>query len=300
MDFDQSIYENRRKRKDPFVAAHRGVSRANIPCNTMAAFRIAVDQGADVVEIDITKSKDGQYFVFHPGMEPVFLDCGKYIPEMTAKEVREIPLKNQDGVPTGFRVPSLVEVFSFLKDKVYINVDKFWMDVEGITEQIRKAGVEKQVIVKSGADEESFAQVEKYAPDLMYCVMMWHKDSFSEELLKRRLNYIGAEILFDRESDEIVSDAYIRWMHEHKLLIWANSIVYNEKEVIAAGHSDDSSLTQSPDLGGGWLLKKQVDFIQTDWVWELKGYLQSIPCGCPADSSGNGLPECGWRSPKER
>lgn len=74
MDFDQSIYENRRKRKDPFVAAHRGVSRANIPCNTMAAFRIAVDQGADVVEIDITKSKDGQYFVFHPGMEPVFLD----------------------------------------------------------------------------------------------------------------------------------------------------------------------------------------------------------------------------------
>ena len=48
MDFDQSIYENRRKRKDPFVAAHRGVSRANIPCNTMAAFRIAVDQGADV------------------------------------------------------------------------------------------------------------------------------------------------------------------------------------------------------------------------------------------------------------
>ncbi|MDE6974435.1 MAG: glycerophosphodiester phosphodiesterase, partial [Lachnospiraceae bacterium] len=30
----------------------------------MAAFRIAVDQGADVVEIDITKSKDGKYFLF--------------------------------------------------------------------------------------------------------------------------------------------------------------------------------------------------------------------------------------------
>ena len=275
MDFDQSIYENRKKRKVPFVVSHRGVSRANIPCNTLAAFQIAVGQGADVVEIDVTKSKDGQYFVFHPGMEPVFLECGKYIPEMSAKEVKEIPLRNQDGVPTSYHVPTLAEAFSFLKGKAYINVDKFWTDVEGITEEIRRAGVEGQVIVKSGSDEKVITQVEKYAPDLMYCVMMWHKDNSSRELLKRRLNYIGAEILFDKESDEVISDDYVRWMHEKKLLIWANSIVYNEKEVIAAGHSDDIALTQSLDSGWGWLVKRQVDFIQTDWVDELNRYLSA-------------------------
>ena len=37
-----------------------------------------------MVEIDVTKSRDGEFFVFHPGMEQVFLNCGKYIPEMTA------------------------------------------------------------------------------------------------------------------------------------------------------------------------------------------------------------------------
>ena len=249
MDFSKTIYENRRKKPVPFLAAHRGVSRGNIPCNTLAAFRIAVSQGADVVELDVTKSRDGRHFVFHPGMEPVFLNCGKYITEMTAEEVRQIPLRNQDGVPTHYRVPALEEVFAFLKGKVYINVDKFWTDAEGIAEEIRKAGVEKQVIVKSYTDRESLAQMEKYASDFMYCAMMWHKDEMSEELLKSRLNYIGAEVLFDRESDEIISDSYIRRMHGNGLLIWANSIIYNEKEVIAAGHSDDISLTQSPELG---------------------------------------------------
>ena len=77
MDFNKSIFENRKALPRPFIAAHRGVSGANIPCNTLLAQKIAINEGADVVEIDVTKSLDGEYFCFHPGMEPVFLKCGK-------------------------------------------------------------------------------------------------------------------------------------------------------------------------------------------------------------------------------
>ena len=73
MDFSKSIFENRLAKGSPFLAAHRGVCGANIPCNTLASYQIALDMGADVVEIDITISKDGEYFAFHPGMEPVFI-----------------------------------------------------------------------------------------------------------------------------------------------------------------------------------------------------------------------------------
>lgn len=273
MDFTKTIYENRMKRKAPFLVSHRGVCCANIPCNTLAAYKIAIDQGADVVEIDVTKSKDGVFFVFHPFMEPVFLQGGKLIPDMTAEEVKNTPLLNQDSVPTHYRVPTLQEVLEFLKDKVYINVDKFWMDVEGIAAEIRKAGVEQQVIVKTPVQEEVLEQVEKYASDLMFCGIAWHKDTISEQLLKRNIHFIGMEVLFDQDSDEIISDEYIQWMHDHKLLVWANSIVYNEAEVISAGHTDDISLTESPDLGWGWLVDKKVDFIQTDWLLSLRAYL---------------------------
>ena len=64
MRFDRSIFENRHSAGRPFLAAHRGVSGANIPCNTLLSYKIAVMQGADVVELDVSKSKDGKFFVF--------------------------------------------------------------------------------------------------------------------------------------------------------------------------------------------------------------------------------------------
>ena len=241
--------------KKPLLAAHRGVCGANIPCNTLAAYAIALQQGADIIELDVSKSLDGELFAFHPGMEPVYLKCGKMISEMTAKEVREVPLLNQDEVPTHYRVPTLEDALAFLKDKAYINVDKFWTDVEGITACIRRAGVERQAIVKTYLEEDALREVEKFASDLMFMPMVRHKDESTEMLLKRNINLIGNEVLFDRETDEVISDAYIAEMHRKGLLIWANAIVYNEKDVISAGHTDDVSLTEDPDLGWGWLIR---------------------------------------------
>ena len=265
--------EIKQKKEMPFLAAHRGVCGANIPCNTLAAYEIALRQGADIIELDVSVSKDGELFAFHPGMEPVYLKCGKMISEMTAAEVREVPLLNQDEVPTHYRVPTLFEALSFLKDKVYINVDKFWTDVERITACIRRAGVEKQVIVKTSLDEDSLSAVEKFAPDLMFMPLVWHKDESTMMLLKRNINFIGNEILFDKDTDEVISEAYIADMHRKGLLIWMNAIVYNENDVISAGHTDDISLTDDPAKGWGWLMEKKADIIQTDWPLMLRQYI---------------------------
>lgn len=266
-------YQLKTNNKAPLLAAHRGVCGANIPCNTLAAYEIALRQGADIIELDVSKSKDGVLFAFHPGMEPVYLKCGKMISEMTAAEVREVPILNQDEVPTHYRVPTLFEALSFLKDRAYINVDKFWTDVEGIAACIRRAGVEKQVIVKTYLDEESLGNVEKYASDLMFMPMIWHKDESTEMLLKRNINLIGNEILFDKDTDEVISDAYIADMHRKGLLVWMNAIVYNEKDVISAGHTDDVSLTDDPAKGWGWLMEKKADIIQTDWPLMVRQYI---------------------------
>ena len=81
-------------------------------------------------------------------------------------------------------------------------------------------------------------------------------------------------MLFASESDDVISDEYVDKMHTRGLLIWANSIVYNEKDVISAYHTDDASLVKSPELGWGWLIDKGVDFIQTDWLMPLKAYME--------------------------
>ena len=42
-----------RKEKGVLVAAHRGMSAGNIPPNSIAAFEIALRDGADILEMDL-------------------------------------------------------------------------------------------------------------------------------------------------------------------------------------------------------------------------------------------------------
>ena len=45
------------------ITAHRGVTGGNIPGNTLAAFDAALLQGADMIELDVSNSIDGELFV---------------------------------------------------------------------------------------------------------------------------------------------------------------------------------------------------------------------------------------------
>ena len=45
------------------LAAHRGIAGANIPCNSIPAFQGALNQGADLIELDISRSLDGVLYV---------------------------------------------------------------------------------------------------------------------------------------------------------------------------------------------------------------------------------------------
>ena len=60
-------FDLREKAKENIiVVAHRGVTGGNIPCNTLASYEIALKQGADMIEVDVSISADGKLFLFHP------------------------------------------------------------------------------------------------------------------------------------------------------------------------------------------------------------------------------------------
>ena len=54
-------------RQKTLLVAHRGISGGNIPCNTIAAFDAALADGADMIELDVSRSLDGTLYVFHGG-----------------------------------------------------------------------------------------------------------------------------------------------------------------------------------------------------------------------------------------
>lgn len=256
------------------LAAHRGTAGGNIPCNTLAAYEIALRQGADIVEIDVAVTKDRQLYVFHPGMEHPHLRSDIRIRDMNAEEVDKLVFVNQDGTKTTNGISRLDDVLDMIKGRAFVNVDKFWDDIPGITDCIRRHGMQNDVIVKTSADPKWFDLVEEYAPELPYMPIISETDKCTEALLKRRINFIGAEVLFKTEESQVASPEYIDDMHRKGLLLWANAIVYDYRAVLTAGHTDDSSLTADPYSGWGWLADRGYDIIQTDWMLPARLYLE--------------------------
>jgi glycerophosphoryl diester phosphodiesterase len=52
-------------RHRPLVAAHRGSCGGNIVHNTINAFLAAIRLGADIIECDVAKTRDGKLVLFH-------------------------------------------------------------------------------------------------------------------------------------------------------------------------------------------------------------------------------------------
>lgn len=255
------------------IAGHRGSPGGNVPCNTIPAFNAALMGGADIIELDVSKSRDGRLYVFHPGMEKPHAKSFRLISSKKSSAVDKMRFRNQDEVITSYRVNTFEETLLFLKDKCLVNVDKFWTAPKEISEMIRKCGMEKQVIIKTSDNERHIANVMKFAPDLMFMPVISKRDEICGRLLNEKINLIGAEVLFKTEEEPVCSDEYIRGMHERGLLLWGNAIVYNEKAVISAGHTDDAAVAGDPDKGWGWFVKKGFDIIQTDYVPLLKKYI---------------------------
>ena len=254
--------------KMPLVAAHRGCSGGNVHCNTWVAFEAALAQGADIIELDVTKSADGVLFVFLPGEEPHHLLSPRYIHEMTADEVRKLRYINIDHSPTSLGVSTLDDVLDQLKDRCIVNIDKFPDHPADVAAAVRRHGMQDQVFVKTPPTEEWFKTVEEVAPDLPYMVVTRNTDDFSTRLLGRKLRYLGTEALFTNEEAQVAQTQYIEQMHRMGLKVWYNAIVCNNASVHAgihaAGHNDDLSVSGQPDKGWGWLIDKGVDMIQTD------------------------------------
>lgn len=257
-----------------FIVAHRGTPGGNIPCNTMASYEIALMQGADMIEIDLNTTADGKLIIFHPGMEKAHLCFSGSLPEITWSEAQKLRFVNMDNVPTQFGLETFDDILEHFKGRCYINVDKFWDNPAEIYKTIKRHNMQEQVLVKSGLSDNVLNVLEELAPELAFMPIVDRVHPRHEELKKRNINYVGAEVLFRADEDEVCSERFIDMMHKDGKLVWVNSIIYNKNDQIAAGHSDDTALTESMEKGWGWLADKGFDIIQTDWPLMLINFLK--------------------------
>lgn len=97
----------------PLVIAHQGASK-RFPSNTLAAFRGAVQAGADIIELDVTQTRDGVVVVSHDLTVDRFTDGHGFIPDMTLADVKRLDAGVRTGAQfAGERMPTLEETLAW-------------------------------------------------------------------------------------------------------------------------------------------------------------------------------------------
>ncbi len=102
----------------PVILAHRGC-RAQAPENSMPAFELALDQGADVLETDLQITKDRELLCIHDSTVDRTTDGSGRVDQMTLAEVKQLRMRaHNDSTYPETRVPTLVELLETFADRI--------------------------------------------------------------------------------------------------------------------------------------------------------------------------------------
>lgn len=158
------------------IVAHRGAS-AQAPENTMEAFRLAVELGADAIELDVHLTDDGQLAVIHDETLDRTTDRGGPVASLTMDDIRAADAganfhRTDDAGfafrGRGLRVPSLPEVLEWLPPSLGLVIEiKARAAVDSLVEALRghpvRDGDRLQVI---SFDQPSIERIHELDPSI--------------------------------------------------------------------------------------------------------------------------------------
>jgi glycerophosphoryl diester phosphodiesterase len=183
----------------PLVIAHRG-SHASQPENTIAAFAAAREDGAEMVELDVRRTRDGELAIFHD-------------PEVARTALGRLSLAELRA-GTGLEVPVLADVVAWAAEA------DMGLDVElkedGYVSEVTAAlaGFDGRLIVTSFIDPV-LAQLAALAPELPRGLLLGLTPLGAVKRVRQcdaHAAVIEMKLLGDRVLDELAEagiDAYV-------------------------------------------------------------------------------------------
>ncbi|PBC23210.1 MULTISPECIES: glycerophosphodiester phosphodiesterase family protein [unclassified Mesorhizobium] len=137
------------------VAAHRAGSmqagKTLYAENSLAAVEGSIAMGAEIVEVDIRRSKDGEFVVMHDSWLDRTTTCRGEVAKYTLAELKTCRLVIEGTrAVTDERVSTLREMLLATRDRILINLDNKLEvgDLPGMIAVARDLGMADQVIVK--------------------------------------------------------------------------------------------------------------------------------------------------------
>ena len=248
-----ALYAEEGKNRMPLIIAHRGAS-AHAPENTLAAFKLAVNTGADAVELDVYQTKDQRLAVIHDKTLNRTTNGSGNVSDFTLDELKELDAGSWfDPKFKGEKIPALEEVIDALPDTTIIIIELKEGShqspgiEEDVIEIIKKNKIADRVILKS-FNQEVLQRLRKSAPEIPLCYVYAFRIPFLSIIVDKGVSF-GS-----------IFKINVEYLQPHRLLL-SRSFVEKAHEcgykVISWGVNSPRQIMQAIDY--------DVDGIETDY-----------------------------------
>jgi glycerophosphoryl diester phosphodiesterase len=203
---------------DPLIVAHRGASY-DAPENTLAAFRLAWQQGADGIEADFHLSADGRVVCIHDKDTERVAGARHVVKDTSFETLRSLDVGAwKDPRWRGERMPTLDEVLAVVSDGKMIFVElKVGVEiVPALLDAIDASKLKQEQIVVISFDAEAIAECERRRPALKTQWLTDYKKEENglwrptEETVAAMLLASGADALGSKANPEVLDESFLR------------------------------------------------------------------------------------------
>jgi glycerophosphoryl diester phosphodiesterase len=162
----------------PVIFAHRGAS-AYAPENTLAAFYLALEQGAPAIEFDVKLSADREVVVIHDQTVNRTTNGSGNVAHLPLEVLRELDAGSWFG--DGFRgekIPTLHEVFAAFGETLLMNIEltnyatPFDALIPRVADLVKRYGVQHRVWFSSFYPH-NLIRAARLLPDVPRAQLLW-------------------------------------------------------------------------------------------------------------------------------
>jgi len=132
------------------VVAHRGASKF-APENTLPAFERAIELGADLIEMDVRQTRDGELILMHDETVDRTTDGSGAVEQLTLAQIRALDAGSWFGDAfRGVRVPTLRQALAAIRGQARPDIDFKAGDPEKLVQVLDEGGALDNTTLYSG------------------------------------------------------------------------------------------------------------------------------------------------------
>jgi len=263
------------KDRDLSIVCHRTLW-GKYPENSISGIKNAIDKNFSIVEIDVRRNIDGDFFVIHDEDLERTTNLSGRISCTSSNIIKNAFLKKSNGNNnriTDEKIPSLLEVLNLFKGNVLFDIDvKNPSDRKALLSFIHDNDFHNYVDVKKPLKTASEAKKyikERHESKIINMIVLNITNQSLEEICEV-IDITDPQIVEINFDDISIFEKVSNFCLKKSASVWVNTL----DDVPNGGFTDKLALS-SPDACWGSLISKGVSLIQTDYPETLKDWYKS-------------------------